>query len=160
VEAIGLVIINWANAGKTLTHVLAQLLGDRLPPLDSLDGLRLVAVTGMRDRAVAALIKSIFRLSYGDLADQFDRLLDTLLRDGKRRDVIAHSYWNKGERPGSIRTWVARPANVFKLDEFDYTAAELRRLANRIQEKHIKLVRFLQPLGFFLVPRASSEKSP
>jgi hypothetical protein len=149
VEAIGLIIMNWANAEHVLAHVLARLLGDRLPPVDEFDGLRLVAITGMRDRPVAALTKSIFRLRYSDLADRFDKLIDSLLREGKRRDVIAHAVWNKGNRAGSIRTGVARPSNVFKLEEFEYTAAELRRLANRIYDKTVEIVSFLKPLGFF-----------
>src|SRR5207302_8962385 len=105
----------------------------------------------MRDRPITGLIKSIFRLKYPDRADAFDRLIDRLLRDGKRRDGIAHAWWLKGNRPGSIHAGIARPANVFGLDEYDYTAPELRALANRIEAKLIELIRFMKPYWVFVV---------
>jgi hypothetical protein len=157
-EAIGLVIVNWAKAERTLTHALWLLLGDPYSKVGNLEELRLVAVTGMRDQVKAGLVKSAFRIRYYHLADRFDKLVDALLREGKRRDNIAHAWWVKGDRPDAIRAWIARPSNVFKVDEFEFTSVELRRLADRIETKRTDFVRFLTDLGFFPPLQSSDEK--
>ena len=55
VEAIGLIIIQWANAEKAFTHILARLVAGDAGDAD----MALVSVTGMRDRPITGLIKSI-----------------------------------------------------------------------------------------------------
>lgn len=156
IEAIGRIIINWADVETFFGHILGFLITGAIAPDN---GMAMIAIQRMNVRAVTGLIKSLYRLSWPDDADQFDKMVDSLVRDGKRRDIIAHAYWRKGNRPNSVSTWAAQPANVFRLQMYDYRGRELRALADRIQEKQIALIRFVQARGMF-PRRPSPGKSP
>ena len=109
----------------------------------------------MDSRTTAGLLRGLVQFAFPAEADEFSKLIDRLTDEGKRRNVIAHSVWRKGDRPGSVRTFAIRAVGEIRYEAHDFTAAEMERLAERIREVRRDLIRFMSRLGYL---RASPDK--
>jgi hypothetical protein len=60
-------------------------------------------------------------------AKRLGKLLDKILIEGKRRNVIAHAGWRKGKtRPGAIETSSVKGIGGIGETKRQYTVSELR----------------------------------
>jgi len=162
-RSIGLVVSEWAKAEQTLFLAMTAVFGG--PPGEQMGdshSLAMLLGSGMDSRTMIGLLKGIVREAFPDDADEFDKLADDLAQEGKRRNAIAHGVWRKGKRPNSIRTMSIRSVGQIKLDEHEYTAAEMDRLAERTKAARGELVKFLLRHGYMRtsLPDKSSPPDP
>lgn len=97
------------------------------------------------------------------LADQFSRIVSDWSHHNKIRDLIAHTRWTDGDRPGSIRArgvsiengsaqWLGDDTN-----QASYTALELEKLAKKLHEINERAKRFLTESGLRRIVEAKLE---
>lgn len=141
-QAIGLVIAQWASVEKLLVHVLCDLMAGRASDFTTTDISGLILVSGMDSRTMLGLTKSFVAIQFPERADEFDRLADKLDKEGKRRNIVAHGWWLSGDRPNSIKTSVWKTIGRAKTEPHDYTVDELRNMAKRIYKLGRRLTEF------------------
>ena len=91
--------------------------------------------SGKNSRTTGGLLKGFVRVGWPEHAEEFERIVDGILREGKRRDIIAHAVWREGDRPDSVATISLRSVSSFRVQRNEFTVAEFIRLANRIQAR-------------------------
>lgn len=149
-RAIGAVISEWAKIEQSLYAALAHAFGG-LPgqELAQNHALAMLLGSGMDSRTMAGLLRGLLQAVYPDSADEFGKLIERILEEGKRRNVLAHAVWRKGARPGSVQTFAIRAVGEIRYEEHDFTAAEMLRLAERIRTVRREFLRFMNRHGYF-----------
>lgn len=149
-RAIGSVISEWAKVEQSLYIAVAYTFGG-MPGQEVGDNhaLAMLLGSGMDNRTMAGLLRGIIQGTFPNSADEFGRLVDRILDEGKRRNVIAHAVWRKGSRPASVQTFAIRAVGEIRYDKHDFTAAEMERLAARIKKVRREFVSFMNRHGYF-----------
>ncbi len=155
-RAIGAVISEWAMVEQSLYAALAHAFGG-LPGQELRDthAFAMLLGSGMDSRTMAGLLRGLLQAVYPTSADECGKLIERILEEGKRRNVVAHAVWRKGSRPGSMQTFAIRAVGEIRYEEHDFTAAEMLRLAARIRTVRREFLRFMNRHGYF---RASPDK--
>jgi hypothetical protein len=149
-RAIGAVVSEWAKVEQSLYIALGLAFGGS-PRAEFSEShmLALLLGSGMDNRTMAGLLRSVVQAVYPASADEFAKLIDRVLDEGKRRHIIAHAVWREGSRPGSMKTFSIRAVGEIKYEEHDFTAAEINRLAHRIKAVRLEFIRSMRRHGYF-----------
>jgi hypothetical protein len=129
--AIGRVIAEWALMEREIAHSILLCLAGR-DHWKAYDGpgefpLEEVLMAGMESRTAVGYLRALGERHAPAQAERLGKLLDKILSEGKRRNVIAHAGWRKSRtRPGSIETFSVRGIGGIVETKRQYTVSELR----------------------------------
>jgi hypothetical protein len=130
--AIGNIIVNWAAVEDLLDNIIIQLF-----LMDRFLGRIIVAQLDYRDKRNMLLA---FMESLADgvpLKGRLNGLLPKLHTAHGIRSIVAHSFWTKGRKPGSIKPMRFEARGSIKMsghhhNEPNYTARSLTKEAEKI----------------------------
>jgi hypothetical protein len=115
----------------------------------------MMMASGMDSRTMLGLLRGLLQAGFPASAEEFSKLAERIADEGKRRNIVAHAAWLPGNRRGSIRTFAIRTVGELRLDEHEFTAAELERLSGRIKSAREALVRFMIRRGYYSALRGT-----
>lgn len=151
-KAMALVILEWARAEHVIEWSLAELThGSAIEGPDDAGFVRLL-INNTDARTMAGLLKVMFRARFFADADAFDRLVDRLMKERPRRDVIAHGRWRAGSRPRSYAAVTFKSVGRLGVETHEFTPEELRSLADRVHRKAREVAHFLNARGYWKTP--------
>ena len=95
-----------------------------------------VLIAGMESRNAVGYLRAVGERHAPAHAEQLGKLLDKILSEGKRRNVIAHAGWRKSRtRPGAVETSSVKGIGGTGETKRQYAVSELDRMACRIEER-------------------------
>lgn len=141
-QAIGLLITEWAHAEFLFSDILARLIAEP-ESKNTISSRATIAILGMDARVKLGLMKTIARMRFPEHADGFDKLIDEILSIKKERDLIAHAVWEKGKSPGCIEPVGYRTVGKLKRLSGQRNASQIIDVAWKLREA-------IQYLGAFL----------
>lgn len=148
-KGMGLVVLQWARAEHAVEWSLAELAhGSPIRQANEAGFIRLL-LNNMEARTTAGLLKVIFRARFFSDADEFDALVDKLMKEKSRRDVVAHGKWRLGKRPNTYSATMFKSVGQLGVDTHEFSADEMKALAARIRQKASAMVTFLNARGYW-----------
>jgi hypothetical protein len=147
-RAFGAVIYEYAAVESGLKMCLSGILDI---PLDLVLILTEPYSADQLRRVIKSVVKD-YRLADSGL-DKLVQIVGDIKPFGPLRNLIAHSRWTDGTRPGSIKPRglpIRRERAVFYgdgPDERDWTAKELESAADKLRAINLRIVHFSEEMG-------------
>ncbi|MGA9665225.1 MAG: hypothetical protein WBQ69_02100 [Gallionella sp.] len=158
-KMIGLVITTWGNFEGHLVYLLCQFATASKRRNKKAWEASLILVTGMGWNTMLGLIRSLVFGHFPKDVKTFDNLRRRIEDSKKLRDMLAHNFILKGNKPGTISVIRMKSINEFKSVSHQFTQKELSQLAEKIYNEHMELVRFLIAHGVYKPPKKLSKRA-
>ncbi len=142
-RAIGIVIAEWASLEALMTQAICDLIEGKSRSYET-NVAPIMAITGMHAQTKIGLLQTLVRLRFESDADEFDKFAKKLRKAQGKRDIIAHSTWSRGAKPGFIEPKGAKTIGSVKILKGETNAGGIESWAWEFYEHGRELVGFMQ----------------
>jgi len=109
----------------------------------------MLLAAGLEPRTAVGILKAIIKATNETKTTEFDKLCNRFERLYKRRNVIAHGAWLRGNRPGSIKAQTVKSVGDVRIERHDYTALEILAVAHRVHAFRKDFIKFFREIGYW-----------
>ena len=149
-RAIGRVVVQWSRTERVIMDSLWEIAtGHSFEKSGSDAIISLALVTGLEPRTSLGILKAVFHSRHPNKSENLNALVDALAKLLRKRNIVAHGRWTKGNRPHTIECASFISSGELRVEIHAYTPEELNELAERISRKTFEFGEFLQANGYW-----------